>query len=953
MPKKAASFGDLSDKYNNISEILNDPDLEALAFAADMSKADLANILIKRFAITQGVLAQTVDIPLKNANQEVKRQQLNNPVTGSPLRYGDFLTDRSGPKFGGYLNDSAARDYLISDHQAFESQRGAMVQERVRQAQEKFPNIQDFEKLELAASVFNRPHRTQRKLSDFDLTASGLASFQGAVKQAVELELGRELPPLLAKTVADTLWEVGGEVDLGLIQKIVGDENNPPQPNIDYRKAVEAQVKEKAALNQEYPHILSDGPGKKMFDQSIGLPNIGGHSTSAEADTQYGLGIPFMGTEVRADPNDGSLHLSSQLVQDYHDGKLDTQQLQAFFPGEDIKGVIKHHGLYEIGDIICDSRSHYEHAFSQDKNIQATCDKIIAVVGKEEWENQLGTNQGLPNETQLAEVMQNMIAKFAEDPQKQSALKGIESEFKSNQSFLESYSLFEECAKKDAQSQIFKLESQRKLAVLQREAERLKPIVETAVRTGSSAYQTYMDKLVNVNNQIIALTEKTKKKLIGNISDVEPFIAGVVEKTKASDPGVSEQAKAHLQCVVLSLMINAPRWGINDQNFTTVGQGEHVDAAAYQQSINGRSYAYEPGSNGPRQAIGWGNISSDEANRRLGNYYQGMDVAWQDVRQQQAYFTLVGDLKQKLVEIDKIDKKIEQSPDLPHWKKWNQELSENKAQINQLMEMSGNNPSEAVLQQIAELEKKNDILENKINRSQTEKLMNAKHILVNNAEQAKGNVQEFLKEHLKTAFPELHQQMVALNPSPQAQERFIQSLTAQIQESIVFGNKREAKLFEKVKNVNQSGRNLQEEVIPANIVIDRVASISQRSNSPSPAASPNVSRRLTNSSGSPLGTPEISKRIQDLHKSLTSSTESSPTSSQRSVSPPSHDKVNNFLNVIENRQRSYSAGAYQLHKMQSNQEQKSKKDNSLLSSGSQTPSPPAEEKATRDRKGPQ
>ncbi|MGE3318439.1 MAG: hypothetical protein AB7I18_04010 [Candidatus Berkiella sp.] len=947
MPNKAKSFGDLSDKYQNVSEILNDPDLEALAFASDMSKADLANILIKRFAITHGVLAQPVEIPLKQPNQEVTRRTLNNPVTGGPLSYGDFLTDRSGPKFGGYLNDSAAREYLISNPQEFENERGRMVQSRIQETQNKFPNIQDAEKLELAASVFNRPHRTQRKLSDFDLTASGLASFQASVKLAVEGELGRELPASLAKTVADTLWEVGGEVDIGLIQRIMGDENNPPQSNIDYRKEVEAQVKAKMADHQDYPHILSDGPGKQIFEESVGLPNIGGHSTSAEADTQYGLGIPFMGTEVRADPKDGSLHLTSQLVQDYHDGKLDTQQLQAFFPGEDIKGVIKHHGLYEIGDIICDSRSHYEHAFSQDKNIQATCDKIIAVVGKEKWHEQLGNDQGLPNEVRLAEIIQELIKAHESEPDKQQDLKAVETEFKSNQSFLESYSLFEECAKKDAQSQIFKLESQRKLTVLQREAERLKPIVETAVITGSSAYPVYFDKLVKVNAEISDLTEGTKKKLIGNISDVEPFIAGVIEKTQSSDPAVQQQAKAHLQCVVLSLMINAPRWGINSQNYTTVGQGEHVDAAAFQQSINSRSYAYEPGSDGPRKAIGWDNISFKEANARLDSYYQGMDVAWQDLRQQQAYFALVGDFKQKLVEVDKIDRKIEKSPDYQQWKNWNAELSQNTAQINQLMQKHAEDPNGAgLLVQIAELERKNDILENKINGSQTERLMNVRHTLVNHVEQAKGRVHEFLKEHIKTAFPELHQRMASLNPNPQDQDKFIQSLTAQIEESIVFGNKREAKLMEKAKNVNQHNRSSKEDVIPTNIVIDRVASIHQRSASPSPLSSPMASRR----EGSPVGSPAIGKRIQEAHRSLAASRENSPVSSKRANSPVD-ENANNFLNVIETRQRSYSAGAFNLHKLNGNQEQKAKRENSPLSSGSESPTPPTD-RSSSDKRGP-
>lgn len=841
MPKNKPEFGNLYEEYENIDSIRNDPDLGAMAFAADMSEADLANLILKRFAIIKAVFEKDVSISFQH-HDKIENVPLVNTNSNQALKYGDFLTDRSGPKFGGYLEENIGNQYLVNDQAAFEKSRNDIVQSRIQETREKFPDMKNEKKLELAASVFNKAHRTQRKLSDFDLTNSGLSPFYQSIHKALNQELKTQVPPELAKSVADTLWKVGGPVDVGLIKKIMGDENHPPQSNLDYQTIVEANVNKQYKDTGEYSHFLVDGPGKSLFESDIGLPNIEGRKTAAEADTGYGLGIPFMGTEVRADPKTGKLHLTTQLVQDHRNGKISEDELKTFFPGEDLHEILHHEGRFEIGDIICDSSPDLEHAFSSEKNCQVSSTKVAELVGADKWQQALataGVNQGIPTEQQFNNAVDTLMDTHADNSAVHDELASIKNTFNQDQEFIKAASLFEESAKKDAQSQIFKLEGHAKLVALERDAKNLKKMAE--ITTDPNLKKSYQQDYEKVSQQITSTSRSTKKKLIGNISDVEPYIKGAVDKTQASDPQIQSQAKAHLQISQLSLMLNSSRWGINEKNYSSIGQGEQIDPKAFQQSINNRSYSYDPNVAGPRNAVGWNNISMDEATSRLRNYNEGMNVVWGGIRNQGAYFEKMGDYKNILREIDEVQSKINKSPQKAEWNSLHEQKSQKQAELQAVKIQLKNDKSPELQAKRDALKSEVDGLSKKIAASPIQSLVDERAYKRIEAEHKKGEFHAFLKNHIQENFPELHQKITTFNPTEQGQEQFFSALTNQAESAILFGNKREANKSAKIEKLAQLAETPAAEVIPARTVREKISTFEDKTSKSSTTTAPDRS----------------------------------------------------------------------------------------------------------------
>jgi len=230
----------LVDSFQSTQEIKSSVNhIRSLAALADMSADELANFAIKRLFIRKGILDQPVVIRIDGRPVALKHPLSEGKL---PLRYSDFVVDRSGPKFLGALDAEVAvealmyKDACISttlaelkrkkkakafDADLIQSVRDMAERRLTRLQREKpqlYPELSESE-TEAATSVFELKHMAQRKLSDFDLTARETHTLSRAIALELTQLCGPDMPEPLVLEIGRIAWSKGGPIDPAKINK--------------------------------------------------------------------------------------------------------------------------------------------------------------------------------------------------------------------------------------------------------------------------------------------------------------------------------------------------------------------------------------------------------------------------------------------------------------------------------------------------------------------------------------------------------------------------------------------------------------------------------------------------------------------------------------------------------------------------------------------------------------
>ncbi|KTD75241.1 hypothetical protein [Legionella waltersii] len=597
----------LTKRYNSLNEIIEDPWGPALAYAQDMEHIDWINFQFKNFIIRERVLNQVVQI-----NIDGEMYPLSNYISNQPLVYGDFITDRSGPKFGGYLFDNPGSEYLtssISDKERKELL--AMQRQKTLEFchEQGIAPLPDEQTMEHALSIFGRLHQTQRKLSDFDLTAVDTAQFEQSVLEELyrsdklsphEKETLRMLPNL-ASAIGKTAWQCGGRIQTDLIKEMLSMEY--PSPELYKDKVLKGMIHPNSARyiapgqpghdpQKTFVHLLIEDVGKTVRAEYLAFykryniepPQFYLPDSSGFPDTSYGTGIPFLEAEIAQINRDGTVVVST------------------------------HRENAEIGDIICDNSSIFGKIFNPANNFRRACHEIAKLgISRESIEEAL-------NDIEHVNLDQNEVFEstlevlYEQYPEKEQQLLQIINDYYDRKQFMETGLIFEEAGKKESQSQLFS-------------------------------------------------REKKTGKLIGNVSDTGVFLVGALKRAKTStDQQERETATAHVQMTVLTTLINVARWGINSSNYMSVGHTHsQLSSSEFQQSLNARSYEAR-GSSGIRKQLGLNNISEEEASRRLAEYQEGFQPVWKAIHDNGEFFRLIDDFRRCKTEL--INATLENQGDL-------------------------------------------------------------------------------------------------------------------------------------------------------------------------------------------------------------------------------------------------------------------------------------------------
>jgi len=591
-----STFLNVLDSFKSVDEITkpaNQARIRTMAALADMSMAEFANFAIKRLVIRLGVLEQPVIIEIDGKNTPLLHPHPCVDGIGLPLHYSDFVVDRSGPKFLGALDAEVAVETLMEKDaelkamltslnekrdpsEAFETDIVAVAR-RLAKARiwgdssfKNFPiapaetlprktgraylELKDLKSAKVdpddVTTVFLQKHLVQRRLSDFDLTARETETFALAIGKALgKLKSGTPSREFILE-IGRIAWQIGGPIDRKLIDAALAAEtasaktSSPKTAIRFYNEAIASDPR----------FIPAEGSGSKYYHvlfHEVG-PLVGSLLKGAKPkiDAGYGLGIPYFGPEVE----------------------------------EGSDGVLKPSHPEEIGDIICDETSHYGAVFSHNILITSTLEKLKKT-------DDIGVKKTL----NLRDNFNVWLRKFNATEYQ---------EFMKESAFIDTILMFEQIAKKEAQSQLFKVEA---------------------------------------SSQDAKKKKKGLGKLMGNVSDVGQFLLGASKL---------DNSALYVDVVKLSCLVAMPRWGINASNLSGVRDtAAVVTAQEFAQSINERSYCHlrTVASDGrelldplsPRLHLEWAGIDEKTAQQRLDDFRNGMTPVWEFIQRQGTYFGLV------------------------------------------------------------------------------------------------------------------------------------------------------------------------------------------------------------------------------------------------------------------------------------------------------------------------
>jgi hypothetical protein len=619
----SSSFLEVVDQFEDVKDITNSSNIakvRTLAALADMSTADFANFAIKRLVIQQGIMEQPVVIEINNRSVELKHPHasVNEGSSGQlVLRYSDFLVDRSGPKFLGALNADVAVETLLakdaqlkalltrlndgrsevdSFHTDVVAQARGLALARLgylaKGRNGKYMTVRGFEdfakantlqerteakyltakqarswiKVDVVTSLFLQKHLAQRRLSDFDLTARETTTLSKAIGNAIWADLdgapAMETPAgqQLMMEIGRIAWELGGPIDTRKIEKALKTAEKAQKKSNTAKSAARFYLEDISDPKEKEYHSGNGKAYYHMLTKEIG-PIVKKllRDSRPEVDAYYGLGIPFMAPEV--EEYAGKLRFRNEKDED---GELARE---------------------EIGDVICDSTSHYAAVFSHDKNISRTLQRLkqTKITVKDQNRN----------------LRENFTLWLADNAPAELQPNG---QYTKDAAFIDTILMFEQIAKKESQSQIFK-------------------------------------------------REKKTEKLIGNISDTGQFMSGAA--------GTSN-AVLYQDVVKLSCLIAMPRWGIDATNVRQVLNTDQgvVTAATFAASINKRSYTHMPiefymdgnvrkpltDIYSPRVHLEWSLITEKIAEQRIREYRASMLPVWTFLHTQTDYFGKVSAL---------------------------------------------------------------------------------------------------------------------------------------------------------------------------------------------------------------------------------------------------------------------------------------------------------------------
>lgn len=162
--------------------------------------------------------------------------------------------------------------------------------------------------------------------------------------------------------------------------------------------------------------------------------------------------------------------------------------------------------------------------------------------------------------------------------------------------------------------------------------------------------ESFRDEIRFTNNMLLmqeigrkmSLCEGQKdkeSKLVGNISDVGPFLANL--KTQAeNDPEV----KPLLQMAQLSYLVSLSRWGVNSENLSQIGDCTNaITPKTFATEMNKKSYQRE-GSH-LRKSLGWCKISEETAKERLTEFHEGAESLTTFAKKHSEYFKQIETLR--------------------------------------------------------------------------------------------------------------------------------------------------------------------------------------------------------------------------------------------------------------------------------------------------------------------
>jgi hypothetical protein len=652
----SSKFLQLVDSFETVDEIVHSmPRVRSIAALVDMKADEFANFAIKRLVIRKGVLEQVVRIAidppaLGRAYPAECVVPLFHPDGGQdqPLYYSDFIVDRSGPKFLGALDADVAVEALmykdacittllhsLQKNPKLNKQTGAMtakadafasslgvdlIDNVCKLARDRYTVLKDApdnrgkyaelseSEIEKALSVYQQKHMAARRLSDFDLTARDADTFSRAIVEKLKV-----LKPHAVSAVEYTeemtlaigwqAWSRGGPIETKRIAAAVRDGGTSGEKAKRYVDSVASEPtyfaggKTYTRLGYratDFYHLLIREIGPAI-EHLLPDPEV-------RVDNFYGLGVPFFGPEVYEE-ND-ALHFHN-LAHPVHAKPGDKPR-----EASDYKE--------EIGDIINDETSHYGKVLSHNANIHQSLLKI----GKSTADFDRSKN-------------------FRENGEKLIKASGNPAEIKrytDRAAFMDTMMMFEQIAKKEAQSQLYK-----------------------------------RDLLAAKKKSDAPGVKKHAGKLMGNVSDVSQFLFGVdIAKRVAITAGKPDTEKlmvALLQTTMLSACIAMPRWGINAGNVDLVTDSasykladDHADklftAQTFAESINERSYSHFAATHpdayvAPRVHVEWALIDTAIGKQRLKDFTQGMAPVWDFLHdaKQKPFFRAMDAL---IVEIGKV-----------------------------------------------------------------------------------------------------------------------------------------------------------------------------------------------------------------------------------------------------------------------------------------------------------
>lgn len=263
--------GDLVNHFESVGDILTNKDgkIDIIAAAMDKDQTKTAELMFKQFVFIKGMLREPVVTQIDGDWVELKH-----PHTGNPLTYGDVLTDRSGPKFGGHLVHGVGEEFLTlsAEEKRIREEVKQECAEKARAAAGDNPPADLEAMIESGTATFNHPSAFMRELGDYDSKMADFNLLCQATGAAIKKKTNLDLTLDEQYEVTLTHWMYGGGIKTEHLQAARdGDKNYGQLVQKDLSKNPPPEGEEHMQIKAFGNAMKRLGVGPEALGMKIGM----------------------------------------------------------------------------------------------------------------------------------------------------------------------------------------------------------------------------------------------------------------------------------------------------------------------------------------------------------------------------------------------------------------------------------------------------------------------------------------------------------------------------------------------------------------------------------------------------------------------------------------------------------------------------------------------------------